>query len=77
MTIEDLPFEKNCKKVYRVKYHANGSMEKYKAKPVIRGDEHVEGFDYNETFSPIAKMASVQCFLAITAQKDGNYIKWA
>ena len=36
---------------------------------VIRGDEQVKGFDYNETFAPVAKMTSVRTFLAITAAK--------
>jgi len=67
-TIANLPPGKkpiNCKWVSRVKYNSDGSIECYKARLVIRGDEQVEGFDYHETFAPVAKIVSVRCFLAV------------
>jgi len=45
-----------------VKYNSNGTIQCYKFHVVIRGDPQVEGFDYNKTFAPMAKMTSVHCF---------------
>ena len=55
--------------VYRVKYNSDGSIQRYKARFVIRGDHQVEDFDYNETYVVGAKMASVCRFLSVAVAK--------
>ena len=59
-----------CKWVLKRKMGSNGSIEKYKAHLVAKGYSQVEGVDYGEIFSPVAKMTSIRFFLSIATTYD-------
>ena len=66
----DLPAGKKpigCKWVYTVKYTANGSLERYKARLVGKGYTQTYGVDHVETFTPIAKMNTISILLSLAA----------
>jgi hypothetical protein len=54
--------------LYKIKYVADGSIEKHKARFVVRGFSQVEGIDYDETFAPVARYTSIKSIMAIAVE---------
>lgn len=46
--------------VYKIKQDQNGAVIKYKARLVAKGFTQKYGVDYEETFAPVARFASIR-----------------
>ena len=51
--------------IYKIKHAADGSVEKYKARFVAKGLSQVEGVDYDETFTSVARYTSIRTIIAL------------
>ena len=63
--------------VYKRKRGVYGKVETYNAKLVAKGYSKKSGFDYEETFSPVAMIKSIRILLSITAYYDYEIWKMA
>lgn len=59
-----------CKWVFKVKYNSDGFISCYKARLVAKGYNQMHDYDYNETFSPVAKATTIKLLLSIVVTSD-------
>ena len=68
--VVDRPPEKKVigtKWVLRVKTDSEGKIDKFKSRVVAKGFRQMEGVDFDETFAPTVRFASVRTLIALAA----------
>ncbi|GJR37037.1 calcineurin B-like protein 4 [Tanacetum coccineum] len=56
--------------IFKKKRKADGTVDKYKARLVIKGFRQREGLDYFDTYSLVARITSIRMILAILALRN-------
>ncbi|KAG8501874.1 hypothetical protein CXB51_004547 [Gossypium anomalum] len=56
--------------VYRAKQNADESLNKLKARLVVKGFSQKYGLDYMETFAPVARLDTIRLLIALATQKQ-------
>ncbi|GJW99868.1 retrovirus-related pol polyprotein from transposon TNT 1-94 [Tanacetum coccineum] len=56
--------------IFKKKMKVDGTIDKYKARLVIKGYRQREGLDYFDTYSPVTRITSIRMILAIAALRN-------
>ena len=59
-----------CKWVLKAKKDAAGNVARYKARLVAQGFSQIGGVDYDDTYAPVAKLASTCAIIAMANHLD-------
>jgi hypothetical protein len=59
-----------CHWVFDVKYHSDGTVDRFKARLVVQGNTQLYGIDYQEVFAPVARYESMRLLLALSTVLD-------
>ncbi|GJS96815.1 ribonuclease H-like domain-containing protein [Tanacetum coccineum] len=56
--------------LFKHKFHADGTLSRYKAQLVANGSNQQHGVDFDETFSPVVKPATIRTVLSLAVSRQ-------
>jgi hypothetical protein len=59
----------DCKWVYKIKKNSDGTIDRYKARLVVKGFKQRYGVDYKDTFRPVVKAATIRLVLSLAVSQ--------
>jgi hypothetical protein len=59
-----------CKWIFTIKTHADGTIERFKARLVAGGYRQIEGVDCKETYAPVSKHATLRTLFFVAANRN-------
>ena len=60
--------------IYKTKLNSDGSINKNKARLVVKGYAQEQGIDYQDTFAPVSRMDTIKLLLMLASQK--GWLVW-
>ncbi|XP_047267605.1 uncharacterized protein LOC124898033 [Capsicum annuum] len=66
----------DAKWVYKTKLKKNGEVDKFKARLVAKGYKQEYGVDYEEVYTPVARLDTIGLVIALAAQMLGKSSSW-
>ena len=60
----------DCKWVYKVKRKSDGTIDRYKARLVAKGFKQRYEIDYEDTFNPVVKAATIRLILSVAISRN-------
>ena len=55
--------------MFRTKLNVDGSINKHKARLVVKGYAQIFGVDFSDTFAPVARLDTIRLLIAIVAHR--------
>jgi hypothetical protein len=56
--------------IFKHKFHSDGSLARHKARWVVRDFSQQPGINFDETFSPVVKWATIRAILSIAVSRS-------
>jgi hypothetical protein len=59
--------------IFKTKLNADESINKHKARLVVKGYSQELGIDFTDTFAPVSRLDTIKLLLALAAQNGGIF----